>query len=112
MVEKLAGDARRDALATIDSWAEVSDRDAIQKSFRFKDFNEAFGFMGRIALMAENWTITRNGSTSTTGSILPFPPTMPAASANGILRLRNSSTRQNAELTSHRWRPWILFETP
>ena len=53
MVEKLAEDARRAALATIDGWAEVSDRDAIQKSFRFKDFNEAFGFMGRIALMAE-----------------------------------------------------------
>ena len=53
MVEKLAGDARRDALATLDSWAEVEDRDAIQKSFRFQDFNEAFGFMGRIALMAE-----------------------------------------------------------
>ena len=53
MVEKLAGDARRDALATIDGWAEVADRDAIQKSFRFRDFNEAFGFMGRIALMAE-----------------------------------------------------------
>ena len=53
MVEKLAEDARRDALVTIDGWAEVSDRDAIQKSFRFKDFNEAFGFMGRIALMAE-----------------------------------------------------------
>ena len=53
MVEKLAGDARRGALATLDSWAEVEDRDAIQKSFRFQDFNEAFGFMGRIALMAE-----------------------------------------------------------
>ena len=53
MVEKRAGDARRDALATLDSWAEVEDRDAIRKSFRFQDFNEAFGFMGRIALMAE-----------------------------------------------------------
>ena len=53
MVEKLTGDARRDALATLDSWAEVEDRDAIQKSFLFKDFNEAFSFMARIALMAE-----------------------------------------------------------
>ena len=53
MVEKLAGDARRDALATIDDWIEVEDRDAIQKSFLFKDFNEAFSFMARIALMAE-----------------------------------------------------------
>lgn len=29
------------------------DRDAIQKSFKFKDFNQAFGFMSRIALQAE-----------------------------------------------------------
>ena len=53
MVEKLAGDARSDAFATIDDWIEVEDRDAIQKSFLFKDFNEAFSFMARIALMAE-----------------------------------------------------------
>ena len=43
MVEKLAGDIRYDALATLDDWAEVEDRDAIQKSFRFQDFSEAFG---------------------------------------------------------------------
>ena len=53
MVEKIAGDARRDALETLDGWTEVGDRDAIQKSFHFKDFNEAFGFMARIALKAE-----------------------------------------------------------
>ena len=62
MVEKLAGDARRDALATIDGWAEVADRDAIQKSFRFRDFNEAFGFMGRIALMAEKLDHHKRGT--------------------------------------------------
>lgn len=28
-------------------------RDAIQKSFQFKDFNQAFGFMARVALKAE-----------------------------------------------------------
>ncbi|HEY5364267.1 MAG TPA: 4a-hydroxytetrahydrobiopterin dehydratase [Aestuariivirga sp.] len=34
-------------------WAYVAGRDAIHKSFKFKDFNEAFGFMSRVALIAE-----------------------------------------------------------
>jgi len=34
-------------------WATVDGRDAIFKKFEFKDFNEAFGFMSRIALKAE-----------------------------------------------------------
>lgn len=31
----------------------VDGRDAIEKKFQFKDFNEAFGFMSRVALKAE-----------------------------------------------------------
>ena len=53
MVEKLEGDARQEALASLDGWLEVDGRDAIYKEFQFKDFNEAFGFMSRIALYAE-----------------------------------------------------------
>ena len=34
-------------------WAYVQGRDAIHKSFKFKDFIEAFGFMSRVALIAE-----------------------------------------------------------
>ncbi|XP_065828265.1 pterin-4-alpha-carbinolamine dehydratase-like [Oscarella lobularis] len=34
-------------------WKEVEGRDAIHKDFAFKDFNEAFGFMTRVALKAE-----------------------------------------------------------
>ncbi|XP_031550136.1 pterin-4-alpha-carbinolamine dehydratase-like [Actinia tenebrosa] len=34
-------------------WSEVEGRDAIYKEFLFKDFNEAFGFMARVALKAE-----------------------------------------------------------
>ena len=34
-------------------WSEVNDRDAISKTFAFRDFNEAFGFMTRAALVAE-----------------------------------------------------------
>ena len=53
MVDKLAGEARRDALATLVDWVAVEDRDAIQKTFSFQDFNEAFGFMVRVALISE-----------------------------------------------------------
>ncbi|MET0294413.1 MAG: 4a-hydroxytetrahydrobiopterin dehydratase, partial [Phenylobacterium sp.] len=41
------------ALARLPLWRPVEGRDAIQRSFRFPDFNAAFGFMTRVALMAE-----------------------------------------------------------
>ncbi len=53
MVEKLTGVARTEALASLAGWAEVAGRDAIRREFKFKDFNAAFGFMSRVALMAE-----------------------------------------------------------
>ena len=53
MVEKLSSKARRQAIARLKGWKKVGGRDAIHKAYRFKDFNEAFGFMGRVALMAE-----------------------------------------------------------
>ncbi|XP_054586669.2 pterin-4-alpha-carbinolamine dehydratase 2 isoform X1 [Nothobranchius furzeri] len=34
-------------------WMEVEDRDAIFKELHFKTFNQAFGFMSRVALQAE-----------------------------------------------------------
>ena len=53
MVEKLTGDERETALAKLKDWENVEERDAIRKTFTFIDFNEAFGFMSRIALAAE-----------------------------------------------------------
>jgi len=53
MAQKLAGDARKAALARLAGWSEVKDRDAISRTFAFRDFNEAFGFMTRAALVAE-----------------------------------------------------------
>jgi len=43
----------RTALARLDGWSEAPGRDAISKSYRFKDFSTAFGFMARVALKAE-----------------------------------------------------------
>lgn len=53
--EKLAEPARAQALAELASrgWRHDAERDAIAKTFRFKTFNEAFGFMTRAALWAE-----------------------------------------------------------
>jgi 4a-hydroxytetrahydrobiopterin dehydratase len=53
MPAKLTGDARKAALARLAGWSEVAGRDAITKKFTFKDFNQAFGFMTRAALVAE-----------------------------------------------------------
>ena len=53
MAGRLQGPARNEALAGLDGWAELPDRDAIAKSYRFADFNAAFAFMTRVALKAE-----------------------------------------------------------
>ena len=53
MRAKLNAGARAAALGKLTGWSEVSGRDAIAKKFVFKDFNEAFGFMSRVALVAE-----------------------------------------------------------
>lgn len=54
MVAKLSGQERTRAIAGLKGWSEAaSGRDAIHKAFEFADFNAAFGFMTRVALMAE-----------------------------------------------------------
>ena len=53
MAETLTGAERTDALAGLDGWREIDGRDAIEKTFRFADFAEAFAFMTRAALAAE-----------------------------------------------------------
>ncbi len=53
MAERLTGQARKTALSGVPGWSEVNGRDAIARTFTFKDFNEAFGFMSRAALVAE-----------------------------------------------------------
>lgn len=41
------------ALEDLPGWAAVEGRDAIGRTYRFGDFNAAFGFMSRVALAAE-----------------------------------------------------------
>ena len=53
MAEKLDTEARAAELMNLEGWDEVEGRDAITKTFTFKDFNQAFGFMTRVALKAE-----------------------------------------------------------
>src|SRR4030095_8031400 len=53
MAERLSAEARKAALAELAGWEEASGRGGIERTFTFKDFNEAFGFMSRVALVAE-----------------------------------------------------------
>ena len=53
MAAKLSVEARKAALGKLAGWSEVPGRDAITRKFVFKDFNQAFGFMTRAALVAE-----------------------------------------------------------
>jgi len=53
MTARLTGKALTEALAKLKGWKKVSSRGAINKSFKFADFNEAWGFMTRVALAAD-----------------------------------------------------------
>lgn len=53
MAERLSAEARKQAMGELPGWTDFQGRDAIAKTFVFRDFNEAFGFMTRAALVAE-----------------------------------------------------------
>lgn len=57
MTEKLSETGRETMLNPLfdTGWEMVDDRDAITKTFEFKNFVEAFGFMTRCAMWAEKW---------------------------------------------------------
>ncbi len=52
-VARLTDEERAGLAAALPAWRMVEGRDAIARSFRFKDFSEAWGFMCRVALAAE-----------------------------------------------------------
>ena len=53
MAELLSAETRKSALKGLPGWTETPGREAIARTFIFRDFNEAFGFMARAALVAE-----------------------------------------------------------
>lgn len=53
MIDPLDAKQREAALQSLSGWKDASDRNAWQKTFTFSDFNEAFGFMARVALQAD-----------------------------------------------------------
>lgn len=53
MIERLDDAARAALHAEFPQWRMVEGRDAIRREFRFRDFNAAWGFMARVALLAE-----------------------------------------------------------
>ncbi|WP_299408350.1 4a-hydroxytetrahydrobiopterin dehydratase [uncultured Roseobacter sp.] len=57
MTEKLSEETRGPLLEPLFAagWEMVDGRDAIQKTFVFKNFVDAFGWMTRVALWAEKW---------------------------------------------------------
>ena len=52
-VEKLNDMEREAGLTELDGWTLVDGRDAVSKTFTFRNFSEAFGWMSRVALAAE-----------------------------------------------------------
>ena len=54
MTDKLlVGAPRAKIVAALDGWSEAKGRDAIVKTFQFKSFSQAWGWMSRVALFAE-----------------------------------------------------------
>lgn len=53
MIELLAEGARAELAARLPEWEVLAERDAIRRQFRFRDFSAAWGFMSRVALLAE-----------------------------------------------------------
>lgn len=51
--KKLDATQLAECLASLDGWQGVPGREAITRNYRFADFNAAFGWMARVALMAE-----------------------------------------------------------
>ena len=54
MTAILKGAERQSQMEALDGWVESPERDAIQKSFKFSDFKEAFHFMEQVAVVAED----------------------------------------------------------
>ena len=52
-MKTLSPEQRAGLVAGLPEWRMVDGRDAIERTFKFKDFGAAWGFMSRVALLAE-----------------------------------------------------------
>jgi 4a-hydroxytetrahydrobiopterin dehydratase len=90
----LTGKEREKSRSSLNGWSDVEGRDAIRKTFKFKDFNEAFGFMTRVALIAEKmdhhpeWTNVYNR----------IDVTLSTHSAGGLTELDTELARKMDEI--------------
>ena len=54
MAGKMTPEELNGAIEELEGWSKADGRDAIQKTFKFKDFNQAFAFMTKVARKAED----------------------------------------------------------
>ncbi len=52
-IDPLPQEARDRLAATLPHWRLLPDRDAVARDFKFETFSAAWGFMARVALLAE-----------------------------------------------------------
>ena len=88
MAQKLTGPARKDALGKLDGWTEVRRPRRHHQKFVFKDFNQAFGFMTRAALVAEKMDHHPEWFNVYKTVEVTLSPTTPAASPSLTSSLR------------------------
>jgi 4a-hydroxytetrahydrobiopterin dehydratase len=53
MIDKLGKNERGEQVQKLNGWVLEDEEGAISRTFKFKNFSEAFGFMTRVALAAE-----------------------------------------------------------
>lgn len=54
MVERLSPESLAQEIATLSGWKKSAERSSIEKSFKFKDFDEAWDFMNKVAALAKS----------------------------------------------------------
>ena len=55
MAQRLTASERAGLQTTVPKWTVAPDRDALRRDFTFADFSQAWGFMTRVALLAERF---------------------------------------------------------
>jgi 4a-hydroxytetrahydrobiopterin dehydratase len=97
MTERLEGQARIKALKGLEGWADVAGRDAIHKTFQFKNFRKAFAFMTEAGFFAEKMDHHPEWS-NVYGRV---DVTLTTHSAKGLTALDITLAQKMNEITGH-----------